>query len=74
MKINYSPKTTFLSLVMDMANVINLWHGITFIALLQVLFIFCSIFENSSKFFKLFSKKFRIDNKFEFEFKIKVIR
>ena len=37
-KIIYSPKTTFYSLIIDMANIWNLWNGISFLKLLFMMF------------------------------------
>ena len=58
-KINYSPKMTFFSLIIDSANIWSLWHGITFLSILELFVVFLYRKLSGFRFTKIIITKFK---------------
>src|SRR6185437_11751831 len=57
--IIYSKKYTFIGLIISMANILSLWHGISFIGLLRDIIAFIQRFLYNSRINTLFLKMTR---------------
>lgn len=68
-KIKYSPKMTFISLLIDIANIWSLWHGISFKQIFQIVITYLN-FERFLHIFSTILYKIKIYTKRKFNFQV----
>ena len=54
--IKYSAKNTLITLIISIANILSLWHGISFIGLLQGVITYCEQYVKNTRIINIFNK------------------